>query len=246
MTRLTFAVNTENFLPAWSPDGSRVAFGSTRDGATAMYWKRADGAGDAEQISGDVGSQSPGGFSPEGHIAFHHQNADTSWDIEVLPFREDSYGEPEVFLATTAVEYYPNFSPDGRWIAYGSNESGQFEIYVRPYPGPGGKWQISTGGGTVSRWTRDGRELIYRQGDRWFSAKIEAHGDSLSVSRPELLFEATFANLAPFSDFDVTVDGERFVVFPGGEEDDDSRHTHLNLILNWFEEVRRLAPAAGS
>ncbi|MFQ5719273.1 MAG: protein kinase [Acidobacteriota bacterium] len=243
LTRLTFDGVGTNALPAWSPDSRRIAFASTKDTKTGTYWMPADGSATPELIWEDGRNQAPLSFSPTGQIAIHVLNPDTSWDLEVINFKESKASKPENFLSTPSVEIFPQFSPDGHWIAYVSNESGGFEVYVRPYPGPGGKWQISTDGGATPRWTKEGRELTYRSGDRWLAVPIEAEGTRLRVGRPVVILEGNYADVSPFPAHDVSTDGERFVVLEGETSGSGPTMTHLNLILNWFDEIRRLAPS---
>ncbi len=131
------------------------------------------------------------------------------------------------------------FSPDGRWIAYESNESGQNEIYVRPFPGPGGKWQVSTGAGTFAfpRWSRDSRELFYRNGNQMMVVPVRT-GESFSAGTPQVLFEGSF-----WFGYDVTADGQRFVMIQ--REEQAAATTQLNFVFNWFDEVRRRVASAG-
>ena len=132
------------------------------------------------------------------------------------------------------------FSPDGRWLAYQSDESGRQEIYVRPFPGPGGRWPISTDGGTEPVWARSGRELFYRNGDKMMSAAVETKS---TFGKPKLLFEGhyetTIYTLLP--NYDVSHDGQRFLMTKSSNQ--ESVRTQLNLVLNWSEELRRLSPA---
>ena len=142
--------------PVWTPDGRRIAFASQRgDGATySLYLQRADGMGEAQRLTKSRKSQFPGSWHPTGgFLAFTEFVGPRTDDyhIVMLPMNGDeatgwTAGEPTVFLSTPANEGAPMFSPDGRWLAYSSDESGRYEVYVRPFPGPGGKWQISTGG----------------------------------------------------------------------------------------------------
>ncbi|MCH8946954.1 MAG: PD40 domain-containing protein, partial [Acidobacteria bacterium] len=211
--------------------------------ARNIYWKRADGAGAAERLTTSKNRQAPTSFSPDGeHLAFYEYSPDTSRDLWVLPLEGER--KPELFLATPAGEQHPEFSPDGRWIAYGSNESGRPEIYVRPYPGPGGKWQVSTNGGRFPRWTKKGRELIYREGaNRWLAVPVTAEGDSFRSGKPQLLFEGNFVSIGFQSNYDVSRDGRQFILFQRGEEEEQEQdRSHLTFIFNWFDEVRRLVP----
>ncbi|MFQ5816790.1 MAG: hypothetical protein ACE5H2_02390 [Terriglobia bacterium] len=244
MSRLTFQ-GSYNVSPVWTPDGQRIAFVSDRDGsALNIYWKRADGAGATERLTTSKNTQYPTSFSPDGkRLAFSENSPETGWDLWVLPLEGER--KPELFLATPAVETNPEFSPDGGWIAYHSNESGGREIYVRPYPGPGGKWQVSTNGGVFPRWTKNGRELIYREGgNRWLAVAVTAAGDSFRAGKPQLLFEGNFVALGFSPNYDVSRDGRQFILFQRAEEaEQEQDRAHLTFIFNFFDEVRRRVPA---
>jgi hypothetical protein len=140
------------------------------------------------------------------------------------------------FLQTRFTEAGPQFSPDGRWIAYGSDESGQSEIYVRPYPGPGGKWQISTEGGVHVLWSRDGKEIFYRNGSKFMSVPVTL-APEFTMGRPRLLFEGPYVLVGQGS-YDVSSDGQRFLVLEPVEKELEPL-THLNVVLNWFEDVKQ-------
>jgi len=191
LTRLTFG-GEFNSSPVWRPDGQRITYSSRETGgAWSLYWKRADGAGDALRLTDSKSAKYPSSWRPDGKVlAFTQLNPDTSWDILALPIEGDEKsgwkpGEPKPFLNGPFNEYDPAFSPDGRWLAYSSNESGNPEVYVRPFPGPGGKWQISVGGGLFPKWSRNGRELFYRTIDsKIMMAAYTTTGDSsMSISR---------------------------------------------------------------
>jgi Tol biopolymer transport system component len=149
----------------------------------------------------------------------------------------------EPFLRTTFNEGAAHFSPDGRWVAYISDESGRREIYVQPYPGPGGKWQISTEGGTEPMWNSNGRELFYRSGNKMMAAEVNTRG-SFSAGKPKILFAGQYQpsqNPVPNANYDVSTDGQRFLMIkPGGQ---DQAATQINVVPNWFEELKRRAPA---
>ena len=151
--------------------------------------------------------------------------------------------EPEMLLDTPFHEHTGMLSPDDRWLAYVSNESGREEIYVRRFPGPGGRVQISTEGGTEPLWSRDGRELFYRNGDRMMAVAISTEAQ-LAPGKPTLLFEGTYemgTSLGgnPGTNYDVTTDG-RFVMI---RRDESAGPTQINVVQNWFEELERLVPA---
>src|SRR5262249_16444061 len=164
--RLTFSDTSGFLFPVWAPDGRHVIYGS--QGSTyAIWWRRADGGGEPQKLIEDKSTIRPYSISPDGRrLAYHALGPNTALDLYTMPLDltdpdHPKAGKPEVFLSTPAMERYPAFSPDARWIAYNSTESGTDEIYVRPFPGPGGHWQISTGGGQFPMWSRNGRELFF-------------------------------------------------------------------------------------
>ena len=145
------------------------------------------------------------------------------------------------FLRTPFVEGAPEFSPDGRWLAYVSDESGRFEIYVQPYPGPGGKWQISTDGGAEPVWNRNGRELFFRSGTKMMAVDITTQ-PAFAAGTPKMLFDRQFVSTPvpqTFRYFDVSSDGQRFLMVKQGEQ----APTQISVVLNWIEDLKRRAPA---
>jgi len=147
------------------------------------------------------------------------------------------------FLRTPFNESAARFSHDGHWLAYISDESGHWEIYVQPYPGPGARWQISTEGGTEPLWNPNGRELFYRSGDKMMAAEITTQ-PSFSAGQPKVLFEGHYQS-APgtFPNYDVSPDGQRFLMLKASEQE-AAAPTQINVVLNWFEELKRRAPRA--
>ena len=226
-----------NMNPVWTPDGEAVTFTSSRgDGSLpVLYQKRLDGSGEAELLSDNDGR--PSSWSPDGAVlAFSQGRVGMDTDIWVL---ED--GTPRAFIATNAEESWAMFSPDGQWMAYGSDKSGQDEVYLRPYPGPGEEQQVSTDGGGEPRWSPEGRELFYRtRAGEVLSVAVQTT-PSVELGTPQLLFEVpNMRGLAHFGSFDVHPDGERFVVVRSVGT--DSSTTQINVVLNWTEELTDRVP----
>jgi Tol biopolymer transport system component len=239
LTRLTFEGNT-NSRPVWTPDGKRIAFYSTKDGQLNLFWQLADGSGGLEKLATSDFINVPVSFSPDGQLlAFHEANPTTGEDILVLRLSDHKV---QPFLRTSFNEADPRFSPDGRWIAYMSDESGHSEIYVQPYPGPGGKWQISTDGGTEPVWNRNGRELFYRNGNKMMAVEITTQ-PSFALGNPRVLLEGPYMlATVPISNYDVSPDGRRFLMIKPTEQA-QAAATQINVVLNWFEELKRRVPA---
>ena len=147
--------------PVWTPDGRRLAFRSQRSGPHNLFWQAADGTGPVERLTESPNEQSPHAFSPDGtRLLIREERPTTGADLALLTLEGER--RVETLVQTTFTERNGEISPDGRWLAYQSDESGQFEIYVRPFPDVNsGRWQISTGGGTRPLWARRGRELFY-------------------------------------------------------------------------------------
>jgi len=241
LTRLTDTAGAFP-LPIWTSDGKRVTFRSMVSSSLNLHWMPTDGSSAGERLTTSENMQSPGSWSPDGQVlAFSENDPTTGWDIWVLKLKGER--KPQPFLQTPFNEGAPIFSPDGRWLAYQSDESGRQEIYVRPFPGPGGKWQISTEGGSEPMWARNGRELFYRSGDKMMAAAIETK-PVFAAGKPKLLFEGHYERgILSFSfepNYDVSPDGQQFLMIKASEQ--ESVATQLNVVLNWSDEVRRLAP----
>jgi serine/threonine-protein kinase len=232
LTRLTFEAS--NTFPVWTPDGKRVGFQSNRAGPLNLFWKPADGSGSEERLTTGEHADNPSSWSPDGRLlAYHKVHPKTGRDLWVVP--TDGDREPGIVLASQANEGTPAFSPTGSWLAYTSDESGRSEIYVRPFPGPGGKWQVSTEGGTEPVWARSGRELFFWSGDRMMAAPI-AGDREFSAGKPVPLFEGRYERPFARPNYDVTPDGRYFVMIKGtGLE---PRASQLNVLLGWAEGLR--------
>ena len=248
LTRLTLDPSVDR-NPVWTPDGRRLVYSSTRTGtALNLYSQRADGSGDTTRLTTSPNGQVPGSWHPSGRfLAFDESRPQTGNDLLILPVEGDEAsgwkaGPPTVFLSGPFTEQRPRFSPDGRWLAYESNESGAFEIYVRPFPGPGGKSPISTGGGTNAVWSRARHELLYLAPDgRIMLVPYTATGDALQAEKPRVWSE-TPVQVRPLNgaSFDLHPDGERVAMAPVSAA--TAGLTHVTLIFNFFDELRRMAP----
>jgi eukaryotic-like serine/threonine-protein kinase len=229
---------------AWTPDDKRIAldFCATALDLGRLNWVSADGSTPLESMTNEAARQheTPTSFSPDGKVLLfdvlslvNSGASDAGSDIFVLPLNGDRRAKP--FLQTRFDEKNASFSPDGRWVAYQSNEPGRFEVFVRPFPGPGPKWQISAEGGTRASWSRDGRQLFYRNGDKMMAVGIETT-PALRAGKPLTLFEGQF-----LESYDADLDGKRFLMIK--KDPVESGPARVNVVLNWFDEVKRRAPA---
>ncbi len=250
LTRLTFT-GESNVFPVWTPDGQRITYSSQEKGGPPnLYWKRADGAGDAQRLTENKNPQLPFSWRPDGKVfAFAQLNPNTSSDIMTLTMEGDEKsgwkpGEPKPFLNSPFNEGPPAFSPDGRWLAYMSNESGNFEVYVRPFPGPGSKWQVSTGGGGWPKWSRNGKELFYRTPDnKIMVVNYSASGDSFRAEKPRLWSPGQFTRRRGLGNFDLHPDGKRFAVLKAPGTESQPAANKVTFIFSFFDELRRKLPA---
>jgi serine/threonine-protein kinase len=255
MTRLTFT--QRSIYPVWTPDGKHLVFQSQSSGANSLRWIRADGAGDSQLLLESKGGEPrPYSFSPDGQrLAFAELGMDTGYDLWTLPLDvsdpgHPKPGKPELFLRTPFDEREPAFSPDGRWIAHSSSESGSNEVYVRPFsggaPSGSGKWQISDGGGLHPIWSRDGRELFYETLDnRIMAATYTARGDSFVPDKPRLWSNTQIMDLfgTGLWNLDLSPDGKRFAVVPRPDARAELKGSvHVTVLLNFFDELRRRVP----
>jgi len=240
LTRLTFE-GSGNTQPEWTPDGKRVAFISNKEGPQNIFWQLADGSGGLERLTTSDYAQTPMSWSSDGQLlAFIEINPTTSYDIWVLPTGPGQVRKPQPFLRTTFNESVPRFSPDGHWMAYISDESGRYEVYVQSYPGPGGKWQISTEGGMEPVWNPNGRELFYRSGDKMMAVDIVTQ-PIFAAGKPHVLFEGQYMPTPTTSpNYDVSPDGQRFLMIKESEQAPSA--TQIVVVQNWFEELKQKVP----
>jgi serine/threonine-protein kinase len=239
LTRLTFDGGI-NLDPVWTQDGKQVTFESGSPGN--VFWQPADGSGKAERLTTSANGQVPVSWSPDGQVlAFVDLSPTSGRDIWTLRLSDR---KPQVLLQTPFNEGTPTFSSDGRWLAYVSDESGRYEVYVQPYPGPGAKWQISTEGGTEPVWNPNERELFYRQGDKLMAVEV-ATQPAFSAGKPRMLFERQYAPSATATsrNYDVSPDGQRFLMVKTLEQEPPI--SQINVVLNWFEELKQKVPTGG-
>ena len=230
----------------WTPDGRRVAFDWHKTGVPNIYWQPVDGSSPMERLTQSEYSQFPGSWSPDGEtLAFVEFHPESGSDIYLLNVRDRSVTP---YLNSRFSEGYPEFSPDGRWMAYASNESGRYEVYVQPFPGGGGKRQISSEGGSEPLWARNGKQMFYRWGapgsqtNQVWSVDVQTES-GFSAGKPRLLFEQPgYDDGIPIRGWDISADGDRFLMVKL-EERKPQPLTEIVLVQNWFEELRRLAPS---
>jgi eukaryotic-like serine/threonine-protein kinase len=239
---------------AWTPDSRRMTFGWLSGGGRSLAWLAPDGSVPVQRLL-TTAMQVPGSWLPDGRhiIVFHWGDADTTHPIRMLTIDEHgkatSYQPVDVYPAA----FSPDFSPDGRWLAYTSDQSGKSEVYVQPYPGPGPRLQVSAHGGINPVWNRNGRELFFLTDDKnepenpihVMAVDVEETAPTLRLSRPRDLFK-DYGHLlygcAPEHCFDVAPDGQHFFTIQGQPPPQASPVTHINLVLNWLDELREKVP----
>lgn len=221
-------------MPVWSPDGNRIVFSSNRLGGIDLYEIRADGSGFADLL---LGAKDRTGFTPmdwsnDGRQLLYAAGPDGRRHLWILPMRPRQ--DPRLWLAeANAAETQGQFSTDGRWIAYSSNESGAYEVYVQPSSGMGRRWQVSTSGGAQPRWRRDGRELFYLAPDgNLMAVDVAAKGSDLDTGVPHALFNTgiTGSLIDRRNQYLVARDGRRFLVNVSAE---DRGSAPITVIVNW-------------
>jgi len=250
LTRLTFG-DASDIQSIWTLDGKRIVFASNREGNLyGLYWKAADGTGTEEKLGSMPGlNLLPWSWSGDGKTLFI-QEADmgTKWDIGMLSMEGERVRKP--LLNDAYTELNPKVSADGRYMAYDSNETGQREVYVRPFPDVDkGKWQTSTNGGTSPLWSPDGRELFYLSEDNTAMAVAVETKASLSFGTPKALFKNTNMGISMGSGtpWDIHPDGKRFLMIKppastGAAPAAAGPRPKINIVVNWFEELKQRVP----
>ncbi len=247
-TRVTFA-GDNRYYPIWTRDGTRLTFADSPDTTSRLLWTLADGSGGTQTLL-DVGAaRFPTSWSPDGRaLAFHGGNTNNNRDIWMLHVEGDKR-TAKVFVETPFEDRGAIFSPDGRWVAYVSNKSGQNDIYARPYPGPGGEVTISVGGGQEPVWAPSGRELFYRHDGKLVAVRIAQTASTLTVGAPTRVFDDPYRlDTGPtqggVANYDISPNGQRFVMVedPRPTGGASTPTVRLQVVLNWFEELKRRAP----
>src|SRR5262245_31562486 len=227
LTRLTFEAH--NIEPAFTPDGQRVTFASSRSGVFNLFWIAADGTGAPERLVEAARNQYPDSWSPDGRtLAYTELNPETGADLWVLPL---DTREPRPFVRTRFEEETPAFSPDGRFVAYASNETNRWEVYVRPFPAGGPKTQVSTTGGFGPVWSPDGRALYYRDDDGILVASVRDSPSFETGSVRRIVADKRIIGITPSR-------AHGLVAVRGDEK---APAPQVNLVLGWFSELARLA-----
>jgi serine/threonine-protein kinase len=250
LTRLTSDPGNDA-VPVWTPDGRRLLFSSTRTGVWDLYWQAADGTGTADRLTNT--SINPTSVTPDGtRVIGSNTPPTTQWDVVVFPLSPARHAgsgpssgtDPapvEPLIQTPFTERNPETSPDGRFLAYESNQSGRNEIYVRPLPRvDDGRWQVSTGGGTQAAWARNGRELFYLDGSNTLTAvPVQMTGATFSAGNPARVFATRYATPVGFRTYDVSRDGQRFLMI---KEDQNATPASMVVALNWLEKLKARVP----
>jgi hypothetical protein len=239
LTRLTFGAS--NNWPVWMRDSARLVYASNRPGTQwDIVSKPADGSGGEEKLLVRPFTQIPRVVSPEGDLLVYTEtdpgSGDTLWRLSMA----DSPAVAPLFDKTPG-EMMPSFSPDGHWIAYVSPESGRNEVYVRPRTGGAAKWQVSIGGGVEPLWAPKGHELFYRTGEKMMAVDVET-SPNFSAGRPRVLFEDLYLlGTTEGQNYDISIDGRRFLMLK--PQDGNTTSMPLNVVANWFDDVKRQVPA---
>jgi len=254
LTQLTFDPN-DDAHPAWTPDGRRIVFDSDRakQGVKNLYWVNADGTGDVTRLTDSPNTQNPGSWHPSGKfLSLYEQHGSatstTGWDLMILPMEGDATkgwtpGKPTAFLATPATEVFGVFSPDGRWIAYQSNEqAGVYDIYVRPFPGPGGPWRISMEGGLFPRWSKTANELLFFNSGKVFFAPFTVVGDSFRADKPQVWSPTALRGLGTQYAYDIHPDGKRLAAIAAGDQN-AATADKVVFVFNFYDYLKSTVPA---
>jgi serine/threonine-protein kinase len=243
LTRLTFSGGPDEY-PEWTPDAHRIIFSSAREKTMGPYWQAADGTGAVERLTTDQRQLSQAAVAPDGqHLVLTAATGASGGDEDLVLLALDGERRISPLLHGPFLERNPAISPDGRWLAYQSAESGGFEIYVRPFPQvDGGRWQISADGGTQPAWSPDGQELFYLGFDQQTLMRVSVEsGAVFRPGTPERLLDLSseYSLSAVGRNYDISRDGRRFLMTKAHAP---ATRPEINVVVNWFEELKRLVP----
>jgi Tol biopolymer transport system component len=245
MSRLTFDASQDNSQPVWSGDGSRIVFGSHRNGKWGLYQKMSNGTGGEELLFESDALKMPMSWSGAiNTILFYVADPKNASDVWALPLTGDR--KPFPVLYTSFNESYPQISPDGKWIAYTSDESGMSQVYVQSFPPGHGKWQVSLNGGQFARWRSDGKELFYMERASYgkiVAVPVHATTSTFESFEPRPLFDSAYLNYGPghtgaFNTFDVSADGQRFLI-PRPDPANAVASSPITVVLNWPDVLNK-------
>jgi len=216
-------------VPCWSPDGKHIVFSSDRRGHFDLYEKATDGAGDEKLVFESEDAKYCQSWSPDGKFLLYStisNDSNAHRDLWTLPLFGDR--TPVPYLQTELVEQGSRFSPDGKWIVYASDESGKNEVYVRPFPGPGGKLLVSASGGSIPVWSHDGKEIFYLGADRkLMAARVKQNGSALGIDVIRSPFQT---NADTLRNYDVSADGRRVLIVTSTPQKPASP---ITVVVNW-------------
>ena len=232
----------------WTQDGKRIVFSSGRDGNSCIFWKAADGTGEVEKIGSLPGHNLyPWSWSSDGKTLVTAELDSSLTDANIGAISMEGNGERISLLKSDYVESHPRISPDGRWMAYFSDEADQWQIFVRPFPEVDqGKWQVSVDGGQSPLWSPDGRELYYLNEDAIMVVEVNTE-PTFSASKPKTLFRGDYVTgYEENPEWDISPDGKRFIMVKraAATNDDSATETRsqINIVLNWDVELKQRVP----
>src|SRR5262249_25648664 len=227
-----------DFFPVWMPDGHHLIFASSHSGSLALFRQSADGTGGRELLASGSGGMVPSGITPDGsQVLFSFR----SRDVNILSL--DGTGRTHALVETSFNERNGVVSPDGRWLAYESDSSGQFEIYVQPFPNVnGGQWKVSSAGGTRPLWSPNGHELFYvGPSGAVMAARVDSRGSAWRASTPQKIVEGPYVTITSVSGrtYDVSRDGRRFLMV---KQSANRASPQIVIVQNWFTELQQRVP----
>jgi serine/threonine-protein kinase len=243
LTRLTLTPGVD-VVQVWTPDSRRLIFTSDRAGVRNLFWQAADGSGAVERLTESPNTQYPTAVSPDGRkLIFAEVTPRTDFDVMMIELEGARRVTPLVQSPFT--EQNGIVSPDGRWLAYEANDSGRFEVYVRPFPDVNsGRWQVSNNGGTRPIWTRSGQELVYVSPTGALMAVGVARGPAWAATTPALLVKEVYFTVPIWwgRSYDISPDGQRFLMIKEGGADGTAAPASIMVVQHWVEELKRLVP----